>query len=38
MKNGRRRRRLDFLTCRAILEKAYYKTNRIRTGDLFDVN
>lgn len=38
MKNGRRRRRLDFLTCRAILEKAYYKTNRIRMGDLFDVN
>ena len=26
MKNGRRRRRLDFLTCRAILENAYHKT------------
>ena len=25
MKNGRRRRRLDFLTCRAIIEKAYFK-------------
>mgnify|MGYP004607664323 CR=1 FL=1 len=38
MKNGRRRRRLDFLTCRAILEKAYYKTNGIKIGDLFDAN
>lgn len=26
MKNGRRRRRLDFLTCRAIIEKAYRLT------------
>lgn len=26
MKNGRRRRRLDFLTCRSIMEKAYKKT------------
>lgn len=26
MKNGRRRRRLDFLTCRAIIEKAYMLT------------
>lgn len=26
MKNGRRRRRLDYLTCRAILENAYHKT------------
>ena len=26
MKNGVRRRRLDFLTCRAIIEKAYNKT------------
>lgn len=25
MKNGRRRRRLDFVTCRAIIEKAYFK-------------
>ncbi|MDO4763795.1 MAG: hypothetical protein Q4A00_05385 [Flavobacteriaceae bacterium] len=25
MKNGRRRRRLDFLTCRAIVEKSYYE-------------
>ncbi len=32
MKNGRRRRRLDFMTCRAIIEKAYsdlYKTHEI---------
>ncbi len=26
MKSGKRRRRLDFLTCRAIMERAYYKT------------
>ena len=26
MKNGKRRRRLDFLTCRAIIEKAYFQT------------
>lgn len=26
MKNGRRRRRLDFFTCRAIIEKSYYRT------------
>ena len=26
MKNGKRRRRLDFLTCRAIIERAYHKT------------
>lgn len=38
MRNGKRRRRLDFLTCRAILEKAYYKTNNIVRGDLFNVN
>ncbi len=25
MKNGRRRRRLDFITCRAIMERAHYK-------------
>ncbi len=28
MKNGRRRRRLDFQTCRAIVERAYKKTVR----------
>ena len=27
MKNGRRRRRLDFMTCRAIIEKAYLQIN-----------
>lgn len=38
MKNGRRRRRLDFLTCRAIIEKAYYKTVDNLSGGLFDEN
>lgn len=34
MKNGQRRRRLDFMTCRAIIEKAYndlYKTREMST-------
>ena len=38
MKNGRRRRRLDFLTCRAIIEKAYYKTVDGLLGGLFNEN
>ena len=33
MKNGMRRRRLDFATCRAIVERAYAKT--MPTADLF---
>lgn len=33
MKNGTRRRRLDFATCRAIVERAYAKT--MPTADLF---
>ena len=36
MKNGKRRRRLDFLTCRAIVEKAYSQVVRPKTGDLFN--
>lgn len=35
MKNGRRRRRLDFITCRAIIEKAYYKIIDGNLGGLF---
>lgn len=35
MKNGRRRRRLDYSTCRAIVEKAYYKTVDDLLGGLF---
>lgn len=35
MKNGRRRRRLDFFTCRAIIEKAYYKIVDKNLGGLF---
>lgn len=35
MKNGVRRRRLDFLTCRAIIEKAYYKVVDNNLGGLF---
>jgi len=38
MKNGRRRRRLDFLTCRAIIEKAYYKVVDNLAGGLFYEN
>lgn len=38
MKNGRRRRRLDFSTCRAIIEKAYYKTMDYSLGGLFNEN
>lgn len=36
MKNGRRRRRMDFLTCRAILEKSYNKTINNIKGGLFE--
>ncbi len=32
MKNGRRRRRLDFKTCRAIIEIAYHKINGTKEG------
>lgn len=35
MKNGQRRRRLDFFTCRAIIEKAYYKIVDKNLGGLF---
>jgi len=34
MKSGKRRRRLDFLTCRAIIEKSYYKTVGGFLGDI----
>jgi len=34
MKSGKRRRRLDFLTCRAIIERAYYKTVGGFLGDI----
>lgn len=36
MKNGKRRRRLDFLTCRAIIEKAYEDVVGKKHKGLFD--
>lgn len=33
MKGGTRRRRLDFFTCRAIMEKAYYQVMDSGIGD-----
>ncbi len=36
MKNGIRRRRLDFFTCRAIIEKAYNKMFGIKIKGFFD--
>jgi len=36
MRNGVRRRRLDFQTCRAIIEKAYFESVPVENLDLFE--